>query len=220
MSGWMNYFTGRRDAKASARDAIVTLRQQLAMLEKKEEHLQKKIDDEVRKARANAVSNKAVATAALRRKKAYEVEMDRLSGSRMTLETQVNTIESANLNAETMTAMKKGADALKVIHGNLTIDKVDATMEAINTQRDIANEISEAISNPLNAGVDIDEDELNKELAELEQEEFNARLEGAEHVPIHTPAGPSRVNGETSRRTEEEEDEEAELRKLQASLAM
>lgn len=59
MASWMGYFTGRRDAKASARDAIVTLRQQLAMLEKKEDYLQKKIDEEVRKARANAVSNKA-----------------------------------------------------------------------------------------------------------------------------------------------------------------
>lgn len=37
------------------------------------------------------------------------------------------------------------------------IDKVDATMTAINEQRDLANEISEAISNPLNAGIQIDE---------------------------------------------------------------
>ena len=38
-----------------------------------------------------------------------------------------------------------------------TPDKVDATMAAINEQREIANEISEAISNPLNAGIDLDE---------------------------------------------------------------
>jgi len=36
----------------------VTLRQQLAMLEKKEEYLLKKIDEELKKAKANAVSNK------------------------------------------------------------------------------------------------------------------------------------------------------------------
>ena len=30
-------------------------------------------------------------------------------------------------------------------------------MEAINSQREIANEISEAISNPVGAGIDIDE---------------------------------------------------------------
>lgn len=30
-------------------------------------------------------------------------------------------------------------------------------MAAINEQREIANEISDAISNPLNAGIDLDE---------------------------------------------------------------
>jgi charged multivesicular body protein 4A/B len=58
MASFMSYFAGRRDPKQSARDAIVTLRQQLQMLEKKEEHLQKKIDEEVSKARSNATSNK------------------------------------------------------------------------------------------------------------------------------------------------------------------
>ena len=56
--------------------------------------------------------------AALRQKKAHEDELLRLSGTRATLETQVNAIESANLNAETMLAMKKGAEALKGIHSN------------------------------------------------------------------------------------------------------
>ena len=62
-----------------------------------------------------------VATAALRRKKAHENQLDQLSGQRLQLETQVNTIESANLNAETMQAMKKGSDALKAIHGNMSV---------------------------------------------------------------------------------------------------
>ena len=59
MASLMNWFGGRRDPKQAARDAIVTLRQQLQMLEKKEEHLQKKIDAELKTARTNAVTNKA-----------------------------------------------------------------------------------------------------------------------------------------------------------------
>lgn len=58
MSGWMSYFTGRKDTRESARDAIVGLRQQLLMLEKKEEFLQKKIEEEMKKAKANATGNK------------------------------------------------------------------------------------------------------------------------------------------------------------------
>jgi hypothetical protein len=60
-----------------------------------------------------------VATAALRSKKAHETELDRLAGTRLQLEMQVNTLESANLNAETMAAMKKASEALGTIHGNL-----------------------------------------------------------------------------------------------------
>jgi len=59
MAAFMSYFGARRDPKQSARDAIVTLRQQLQMIEKKEEYLQKKIDEELKKAKANAVNNKA-----------------------------------------------------------------------------------------------------------------------------------------------------------------
>jgi charged multivesicular body protein 4A/B len=62
-----------------------------------------------------------VATAALRRKKASEVELDRLAGTRLQLEMQVNTLESANLNAETMAAMKKASEALGHIHGNMYV---------------------------------------------------------------------------------------------------
>jgi len=65
MASFMSYFGARRDPKQSAREAIVGLRQQLQMLEKKEEYLQKKIEEELKKAKANAVSNKAGAHATI-----------------------------------------------------------------------------------------------------------------------------------------------------------
>jgi len=219
MASFMSYFGGRRDPKQTARDAIVTLRQQLQMIEKKEEYLQKKIDEDVKKAKANAVSNKAVATAALRRKKASEAELDRMAGTRLQLEMQVNTLESANLNAETMAAMKKASEALSHIHGNLTIDKVDATMNKVNEQRELANDIADLISTPYGNVDGIDEDELKAELDQLEQDELNDRLMGADRAPIHTPAGPSRIE-ESRQPTAVEDDEEAQLKELQAALAM
>lgn len=217
MASFMSYFGTRRDPKQSARDAIVTLRQQLQMIEKKEEYLQKKIDEDLKKARANAVSNKPVATQALKRKKANEVELDRLAGTRLQLEMQVNTLESANLNAETMAAMKKAADALKVIHGNMNVDKVDATMAAVNEQRAVADEIADIISNPAYINADLDEDALKAELDELEQDELNERLMGADHVPVHKPES---VTARKDAPVAVEDDEEAQLRQLQAELAM
>jgi charged multivesicular body protein 4 len=215
----MTYFTGRKDGKSSAREAIVGLRTQLGMLEKKEQHVQRQIDEQLKKAKANAVTNKKAATDALRSKKRLETELDRISGTRQTLETQVSAIESANMNAETMVAMKKGADALKTIHKQLNIENVDVTMDAIREEMERTQEIQEAISNPINMGDTIDEDELKDELAGLEEEVLNDRLQGADHVPVHSPisVGPSKA---PVARVAEEEDEEAALRELQASLAM
>ena len=44
-----------------------------------------------------------------------------MQGTRFQLEMQVNTLESASFNAETMAAMKKAATALKDIHGTLYV---------------------------------------------------------------------------------------------------
>lgn len=49
-------------------------------------------------------------------------------------------------------------------------------MDDIAEQQDVANEISQAISNPIGFGEDIDEDELSKELEDLEQETLDNEL--------------------------------------------
>jgi charged multivesicular body protein 4 len=59
MAGFIGAIWGRRDTQQVSRDAIVGLRQQLQMIEKKEEYTAKKIEEELKKAKANAVSNKA-----------------------------------------------------------------------------------------------------------------------------------------------------------------
>ncbi|KAL4399407.1 ESCRT-III subunit protein Snf7 [Malassezia pachydermatis] len=220
MSGWLSWVSGKRENKTAARDAIIGLREQLHLITKKEEHLQAKIDDELRKAKENVTTNKRAAQAALRQKKMYETELDRLAGSRMTLETQVNAIENANMNLETMRAMQRGSAALKSIHANMDIDKVDNTMDSIREQMALTNEISEAISNPLGMGNELDEDELREELQELEQDELHNRLVGAEAAPAHHISTPTAVPTTTATSQTTADDEDAELRALQAELAM
>jgi charged multivesicular body protein 4 len=63
MSSWLSYITGSgsKDTSASAgkaKNAIIELRQQLLMIDKQEEHMMKKIDDENQKAKVNATTNK------------------------------------------------------------------------------------------------------------------------------------------------------------------
>ncbi|KAJ7276346.1 Snf7-domain-containing protein [Mycena haematopus] len=212
----MSYF-GRRDTKQSAREAIVVLRQQLQMIEKKEEHLQKKIDQDLKIAKANAVSNKPLATIALKRKRFNETQLEQLRGQQMQLEMQVNTLESANLNKETMDAMKKAAQALSDIHSGMSVAKVDQTMAEIQEQRAVADEITELISNPtgVDMGGHLQQEELEAELAALEDEALTDRLMGADHVPIHVPEGAVPAARQPA---VTEDDEEAALRQLQAEM--
>lgn len=136
----------------------------------------------------------------------------------MTIETQMMAIENANVNLETMGAMRAGAEAMKNIHGSMyvcspisdqdyanivcydrDINKVDTTMDDIRDQMDIANEISDAISRPVGMGEELDEDELLNELEELEQEELDAKMLDTPapavvtpDVPVHKPCKLSR----------------------------
>ncbi|KAJ1677368.1 ESCRT-III subunit protein snf7, partial [Spiromyces aspiralis] len=91
----MRFFWGASKPKTGPKDAIVKLRSMVALLEKREEHIQKKIENETAIARANATKNKTMAMQALKRKKLLEKELEKISGSRMTLETQAMAIESA-----------------------------------------------------------------------------------------------------------------------------
>jgi charged multivesicular body protein 4 len=99
------------------------------------------------------------------------------------IEQQIYSIEAANINQETFNAMKNAGAAMKHIHGNLTIDKVDATMDELREHSLLSDEINNAITNaPL--GEPIDEADLEEELEGLEQEAMDARMLKTGTVPV------------------------------------
>jgi len=210
----MQLFFPQQKPKANAKDAIVHLRNTLQMLEKRENHLQNKIDSELKIAKSNAATNKRAALMDLKRKKQFENQIEKIGGARITIEAQVMAIESANVNFETIKAMERGAEAMKTIHGSMDINKVDDTMDSIREQMDLADEISNAISAPM-IGIDLDDDELTAELEELEQEVLDSQLLDVEVPPVTAPSVPI-----TKSRIEEDSDEEKELAQLKASMTM
>lgn len=116
-----------------------------------------------------------MALAALKRKKRYEQQLEQLQGTLTTIETQREALENANTNSAVLETMKGASDALKKSHKNMNVDDVHEMMDDIAEQNDIANEISNAISSgPMATGVD--DDDLMKELEELEQEELDKEL--------------------------------------------
>jgi len=200
-------FGGKKDDKApTTGEAIQKLRETEEMLIKKQEFLEKKIELEIETAKKNAVKNKRAAIQALKRKKRYAKQLEQIDGTLSTIEMQREALEGANTNTAVLTTMKDAADALKQAHKHMDVDQVHDMMDDIAEQQDVAREISDAISNPVAFGTDVDEDELEKELEELEQESLENELlkVGPENLPA-VPQGEV-VKPKPAKKVEDDDD--------------
>ncbi|KAG7009241.1 hypothetical protein G7Y79_00003g011090 [Physcia stellaris] len=223
---WGSWFGGQtaQKRKDAPKKAILDLRQQLDMLQKREKYLETQMSQQDEIARKNVTANKTAARNALKRKKQHEHSLEQTNGQISMLEQQIYSIESANINQETLVAMKNAGKAMKEIHGKMTMEDVDVTMEQLREQHELTQEIGNAITSmPITEP--IDEDELEADLAAMEQEKLDNEMLGTGTVPQTTLRNlPAAANGEIKGKSkaveEEEEDEEAELRKLQAEMAM
>lgn len=237
---WNYLFGGTKQKKELPKKAIVELREHILTLSKKSTYLESQIKEQEALARKNVTSNKALARQALKKKKKLESDLLKIGNQIESLETQLNAIESANLNLETMKAMKQGAKAIKQIHSDFDIDKVDETMDDIREQVEASEEISEAISRPLGTEF-VDEDELDEELAALQEEEVESNLVDTHrtqeqqshrideqrqnisdsHVINKMPSAPTKkVNVPQEPVAEDEDEDERALRELQAEMGM
>ncbi|PSR75022.1 hypothetical protein PHLCEN_2v9352 [Hermanssonia centrifuga] len=209
IASFLRYFNRWWDPMQSSREAIITLRQQTDMIDRKGEYLEKKIDEETEKAKASVLTDKPVAIAALRRRKATEQEFERLQDARLQLEIQINTLESANLNARTLGAMQRANTAMGDTHTQLTaLHSALSQFREYNTRSTIDVLRSEPTCSTLPG---LDGDELKAELEQLEQDVlYEQRVESGElpSVPIYTL--PIVDDGA----------EEEELEQLQLALAM
>ncbi|KAL3978517.1 hypothetical protein ACER0C_019579 [Sarotherodon galilaeus] len=205
--------SGGKGGKApTPQDAIQRLRETEEMLAKKQDFLEKKIEQELVTAKKNGTKNKRAALQALKRKKRYEKQLAQIDGTLSTIEFQREALENANTNTEVLKNMGFAAKAMKAAHENMDIDKVDDLMAEITEQQEVAQEISDVISRPVGFGEDYDEDELMAELEELEQEELDKNLleiGGTENLPsVPSTSLPSKP---AKKKVEEDEDDMADL---------
>lgn len=157
---------------------------------------------------------------ALKRRKLYEAELDKIANIKMTLETQVMNLESAQQNIETFKAMDAAKGAMADIRKVTDIDKVDDLMDGIKEEMELADEISNALAQPIDPLMQ-DEDDLLAELEELAVEDAEAQLLQQPAATATTrqeeyPAVPSSKLPTITNATKEEEEE---LRQLEAELA-
>lgn len=192
---------------------VIKLREAVANQEKREEHLQRKIDAMGKEAKMKmAKKDKKGAMFAMKRRKLYEQEMDKIGNVKMTLETQIMQLESATQNAETFQAMKAGTTAMSNIHKQVGIDKVDDLMDDIREEIENGNEINQAMAQAVDPLGCTDEDELMAELEALGADELEAEL-------LEPTTAPSLPTVPDSKLPSLNNAEAAEMKKLEAELA-
>lgn len=223
MSSYFSNFFGGRSRSAgqqNSKEAILKFHENLQMLEKKQHYLEKQIEEQQNIARSHASSNKRLALIALRRKKAFEQEIEKLYGVMVTLEQQKATLESANLNAELYKSMREGSNALKQLHKSMKAEEVDKVMDQVRENQAIQEDITQLISTPLGDNVGLDDDELLEEFEEIRQEELNDKMLGVGEAPIKKPQKVAIAKpDDTEIGVNEDADLEEEMRQLQAEMA-
>ncbi|KAL2924547.1 Vacuolar protein sorting-associated protein 32-like protein 1 [Bienertia sinuspersici] len=210
-----------KEGTTSAVATLDKLSETLEMLEKKEQVLLKKAAAEVEKAKEfTRAKNKRAAITCLKRKRLYEQQVEQLGNMQLRIHDQMIMLEGAKATTETVDALRSGASAMKAMQKATNIDNVDQTMDEINEQTENLKQIQEALSAPIGAAADFDEDELEAELEELEGAELEEQLlqpaTTAPAAPVHVPAGKQPVRPAPQKNTAEED----ELAALQAEMAL
>eukprot|EP00002_Diphylleia_rotans_P027718 TRINITY_DN5567_c0_g2_i4.p1 TRINITY_DN5567_c0_g2~~TRINITY_DN5567_c0_g2_i4.p1 ORF type:complete len:237 (-),score=84.61 TRINITY_DN5567_c0_g2_i4:1419-2129(-) len=162
-------FGKKKEQKADVGSGIKQLRETIDTLTKREELLLKRSEEQAKAARDMlAKKNKQGAMLCLKKKKMYDGQVDKIQATKFNLEQQCITLEGAKVDAETLKAMRAGANTLKQIHKETNIDDVDNVMDDVRDQMDMAQELSDALAQPL--GALQDEDELLGELEDMQNE--------------------------------------------------
>lgn len=179
----MGLFGRAKEAKPvpSSADAIIQMEKTIKLVEQRQAYLQHQSDQEDKKLKEimKTTKNKREAVLCLKKKKLCQQQITSLDGAILTLHSQKSMLEGHAMNLMIVDAMKNGARAMKEetrkigdVNG---VEDVLATVEECIAE---ANEINEAISQPL-AGMMVDnEDDIEAMYQELlEQQEEEEQVE-------------------------------------------
>ncbi|OIR58624.1 MAG: vacuolar-sorting protein SNF7 [Amphiamblys sp. WSBS2006] len=188
------------------KDTVALIGENIALLEKKEKYIEKKIEAEVETAKKNAQKNKAAAMSALRRKQMLEKQHADILNQKTTLETQLFAIENAKINRITFLSMQEAKHALGALTKDVSIENVDDLTMDLQEHTIAVSELSEALAAPIGTTALIDEDDLLRELEDIQQEEIQKVFTKEREQVKETP--------------ETDEDSDTELRELHERMGL
>ncbi|KAM0941646.1 putative Snf7 family protein [Dioscorea sansibarensis] len=212
-----------RKVKTDTTVTVGKLNESLQFLEKKEKTLQKKMDTELEKAREfTRAKNKRAALQCLKKKKLYEQQIEQVGNYQLRIHDQLILIESASVTTQTVDALRTGAAKLKEVRKKIDINSVDKTLDEINEQTENLKLVQDALSAPIGAAADFDDDELEMELEELDALGFedDRTLSPVTTVPTAPVSGVPEKSQPTRPTPQKDSTEVDELTALQAQMAL
>ncbi len=240
----LGLFGAPKEPEPTPKEGSASLRETLDLMEARERMLQTKIGRETAQATAFVQKrNRRAALPCLKRKKTYEIQYEQLVRQRENSEHQVMALEAAHVSVEAVQAMKVGTQSMKVAYKDIDVAAVDTIALDMKDQMDAADLINHAISKPLNSSMQFamgDDDELLAELDELDAERADAEILSAAAAAATATAATATTSAppppttaavvgavvappkdaDAPVPTATDDDEEAQMRALEAGMAM
>ncbi|KPI87302.1 hypothetical protein ABL78_3639 [Leptomonas seymouri] len=210
--------SGGSGGNKSASKTMEEMDAAIDLLEKREAALEKRMEAELVKAKQfYAKKNTQGALQCMKRKKMYEEQLMNIGAQKQNLETLKFTVQNQTMNHEVLKAQVAAKDELKQANKKMNADKIEDNMDELMEEMDKANQVSEALRQPLDNNF-VDEDELMNEL-EVELEGMDLEETPAAEVKLpDMPKVPSTKLPAKPTKTKAQEDEDA-LAALEAELA-
>eukprot|EP01083_Nonionella_stella_P014242 40059_1 len=211
----------KKDETKKVNDAIIKLRAHITLLTKRKTHSEKQIAS-YNKAAQQCLKKKdrKGALVKIKLRKQVEKRLETIENQIFNLELQIMTLDETLMNRSMVDAMTVARDAMTVENPDDMMDQVEDLQEGIAEAIEIQNEFNKLMGTPL---IDYDEDELEQELAELDQldaMDLNLDLNVNKNKKQHTVHQKKIEQKQDDEEEEvEEEDPIKELREMEMNLS-
>lgn len=168
--GWLSWLQSSKVNKVSSKDkAVLDLKLQRDKVKQYQKRLSLIGDRERELAKQNlAKGNKQRALLFLRKQKFQNQLLEKSFSQLSNLEELIESIEFAQVQQEVVKGLEQGAQTLKAINAEMSLDKIDKIMddtaEGIAYQREIEQTLSSAISDEDELAIERDLERMEKEM--------------------------------------------------------
>ncbi|OQV13465.1 putative Charged multivesicular body protein 7 [Hypsibius exemplaris] len=167
------------DAKISEADrGVIAVRRSLKKMEDEAAAMHTKVEELDAEVRSLVrAGKKPVAIRVLKKKKLLEKALAQKDVVITNLGNMLFKLENSESDTKVFETYKAGLSALKKTQQDTSLEKIESIVDDIQEAVDIQNEIDEALRSPLRgSGDDVDEDELDRELKDLLEDDATGNL--------------------------------------------